>query len=67
MKAVKGKAVSGLIVMVFVAVLGLLSLGASFGCDSYYDPYWDINAAALYRQAETDIWADMWDWEIRTF
>ncbi len=65
MKAARAKGVRRTIAMFVLAAVGLGSLGASFGCDTSYDPYWDINSVAWYRQAETDFWADQWDWLIR--
>ena len=50
-----------------LVVGGLFAAANSFGCDSYYDPYNIINSAAWYRQAETDYWADMWDYEILNY
>jgi hypothetical protein len=63
MFASKNKVKSAVLTAILV-VGGLFVAANSVGCDSYYDPYWDINSAAWYRQAETDYWADMWDYEI---
>ena len=56
-----------LVTRVLVALLGLMMLTVGTGCDTLYDPYWDINSVARYRQAETDFWANMWDDEILNY
>ena len=55
------------VVKVILVVGGLFVAANSFGCNTYYDPYWDIQSVAWNRQAATDFWGDMWDYEILNY